>query len=243
MNYIIKAQNLGIKFRLQTAHKSTLKGFIHRVLTGKHRESQNFWALRNISFELKEGQILGIIGNNGAGKSTLMRVLGGIYTPDEGILEVKGRVSTLLSLTAGFQGDLSGIENIYLNGVLMGFKESDIDKVVDDIIEFSELGKFAYQPVKTYSSGMYARLGFSIAAHLREDIVLMDEILGVGDASFRKKSQEKIKQMLGEHATFVIVSHSMSALREYADKVLWLDRGEMKAFGEPNAVINEYLGK
>lgn len=238
---IIKAENIGIKFKLHQERRGTVKGTFARILTNKQRKDQEFWALRGVSFCVEKGQTLGVIGRNGSGKSTLLRVIGGIFTPDEGSLEVQGTVSTLLSITTGFQPELSGIENIYLNGVLIGFQEHEIDEVLEDIVEFSELGRFIEAPVKTYSSGMYARLGFSIAIHLRRDIMLIDEILGVGDVRFREKCGEKIKELMSEERTLILVSHSTAHIREFANQVLWLDQGKVRALGDPDKVIEEYL--
>lgn len=238
---IIKAENIGVKFKLHRERKSTVKGVLASILANERRKDREFWALRSVSFCVQSGDILGIIGRNGSGKSTLLRVIGGIFVPDEGHLEVRGTVSTLLSITAGFQPELSGLENIYLNGVLMGFKEREIDEVLDDIIEFSELGRFIEAPIKTYSSGMCARLGFSIAIHLRKDIMLIDEVLGVGDVKFRKKCEEKIKELMGEGRTIVLVSHNMESIKKFANKVIWLDKGTIRAQGTPSEVIEQYL--
>jgi len=212
-----------------------------RVLRNEKSQKQWFWALRGVSFTLEEGEILGIIGRNGSGKTTLLRTIAGIYPPDEGSLEVRGTMSTLLSLGAGFQPELSGLENIYINGVLMGFSEQEIDQVIDEIIRFAELEEFIEAPVKTYSSGMTARLGFAIAAHLKRDIMLIDEVLGVGDAQFRKKCEERMHELMHEGRTIVLVSHSMESIRRFATQALWLDKGTVHAQGHPDEVIEQYL--
>lgn len=239
---IIKADNLGIRFVLYHEKRNTLRGTISRVLLKKKRSKEEFWALRNVSFSVKKGDILGVIGSNGSGKSTLLRLIGHIFTPNEGALTVNGTVSTLLSVTAGFQQELTGLDNIYLSGLLMGFKLSDIDMVVDDIINFSELEKFIEMPVKTYSAGMYARLGFSIAINLKRDIMLIDEILGVGDNMFRKKCEKKFEELLRENRTIILVSHSMDSIKKFANKAILLDKGRIMAAGSPQEVTNVYLG-
>ena len=237
---IIRAENIGIKFKLRHERRGTVKETLARVFANKRRRVEEFWALRGISFTVEKGQTLGVIGKNGSGKSTLLRVIGGIFVPDEGSLEVRGTVSTLLSITAGFQPELSGLENIYLNGVLMGFREQEIDSVLDDIIEFSELGRFIESPVKTYSSGMYARLGFSIAINLKRDIMLIDEVLGVGDTKFREKCEERIEEVMKEGRTVVLVSHTMESIKRFSDKALWLDKGAIRGEGVPEEVIERY---
>lgn len=243
MKDILIAENLGIKFYLNSHKRHTVKNTVSKLLSPGRIKKNAFWALKNISFKLEEGKILGVIGKNGAGKSTLLRTLGGIYKPDEGYLEAKGTISTLLSLGTGFQGELSGAENIYLSGVVMGFTEQEVSKQFDNIVKFSELGEFIDQPVKTYSSGMYARLGFSIAMHLKRDIMLIDEVLGVGDESFKVKSHAKIKELLEENRTFVIVSHSLPAILQFSHKVLLLEQGKMVAFGKPQEMVDKYLGE
>jgi len=238
---IIKADNLGINFKLRKEKRGTVQDTIARVFTNRQNKASSFWALRGVSFSLEKGETLGVIGRNGSGKSTLLRVIGRIYPPDEGQVEVHGTVSTLLSVGAGFQPELSGLENIYLNGVLMGLKEKEIGELLDSIVDFSELGEFINMPVKTYSSGMYARLAFSIAVNVKQDILLIDEVLGVGDAKFKQKSQERMKELLMEGRTIVLVSHNMDAIREFANKVIWLDKGKVVAQGEPKQVIEQYL--
>lgn len=238
---IIKADSLGISFKFRGKRRSSLRDLVVSTFTNKYRKADNFWALRGVSFTLEKGETLGVIGRNGSGKSTLLRIIGGIYTPDEGQIEVRGTVSTLLSTTAGFQPELSGTENIYLNGILIGLREKEIDRLLDSIIDFSELGEFIDMPVKTYSSGMYARLGFSIAVNVKQDILLIDEVLGAGDAKFKQKSQKKMEELLTSGQTIVLVSHSMDVIRRFANKVIWLDKGKVIAQGEPEEVVNQYL--
>ena len=241
MSIIIQAQSVGVKFPWRRERGRTLQGALAQALRNLRRKKQWFWALRGVSFTLEKGEILGIIGRNGSGKTTLLRTLAGIYPPDEGSVEVQGTVSTLLSLGAGFQPELSGLENIYINGVIMGFSEQEIDQVVDEIIRFAELEEFIEAPVKTYSSGMAARLGFAIAAHLKRDIMLIDEVLGVGDAQFRKKCEERMHDLMQEGRTIVLVSHGMESIRRFATQALWLDKGRVRAQGHPDEVIEQYL--
>ena len=237
---MIKAEGLGVYFRLRLEKRPTFKKWVLQGLKPWARK-QGFWALKNVSFEVEEGQTLGVIGPNGSGKTTLLRVIGGIYRPDEGYIETNGRVSTLLSLTAGVQPELSGRENIFLIGMLMGLPYKHIQQHLDEIIEFAELGKFIDAPVKTYSSGMLARLGFSIAAHLDSEILLIDEILGVGDKRFREKSQKKIQELIDEDRTVVLVSHNLEAIKRFANKCLWLDKGNVRKYGDPGTIVEEYL--
>lgn len=184
---------------------------------------------------------MGIIGKNGSGKSTLLRALAGIFSPDEGTIDLHGHSVSLLSIGVGFQKKLSGRENIYLSGLLLGFTESEIEEKIDSIIEFAELGDFIDRPVKTYSSGMYSKLAFSITAILETDIILVDEILSVGDAKFKKKSYNKMKELIAdEHRTVVIVSHSLETLKELCGRVMWLHEGELKMDGAPGDVLREY---
>jgi len=238
---IIKADNLGISFKVGKQKRGSLRDTIAGMFTNRHNKVDSFWALRGVNFTLEKGKTLGVIGRNGSGKSTLLRVIAGIFPPDEGQVEVRGTVSTLLSTTSGFQPELSGVENIYLNGIVMGLREKEIDELLDSIISFSELGDFINLPVKTYSSGMYARLGFSIAVNVKQDILLVDEILGAGDAKFKQKSQEKMAELLTSGRTIVLVSHNMDAVKKFADKVIWLDKGKVIAQGEPEEVVNQYL--
>jgi len=238
---IIKAENVGIRFKYHREKRGTFKGTVARLISNDQNLPKEFWALKRINFTVDKGETLGIIGRNGSGKTTLLRLIGEILVPDEGYIKVQGTISTLLSLTAGFQQELSGLENIYLAGVLMGFKEREINTIVNDIIDFSELGSFIEAPVKTYSSGMYARLGFSIAINLKRDIMLIDEFLGVGDIKFRKKCEKKFEQIMQEDITIILVSNNMTSIKKFADKAIWLEKPTIKAQGIPEEVIGQYL--
>lgn len=232
----IKVDNLTIRYK-------SLKSFsIKQTFFRFHKNRrETFEALRNISFEVMEGEILGIIGKNGSGKSTLLRALANIFSPDEGTIEINDHSISLLSIGVGFQKQLSGRENIILSGMLLGFSEEEIRAKMNRIIKFADLGKFIDMPVSTYSSGMYSKLAFSITAILETDIILIDEVLSVGDRRFKKKSFRKMKSLItDEHRTVVIVSHSLQTLRDLCQRILWIDDGNMVMIGETNEVLDQY---
>ncbi len=237
---MIQITNLGIRFKMEKRRRAKALVLIMAQTRNGRRSRGEFWALRNVSLTVERGDTIGIIGRNGSGKSTLLRVIAGVYAPDEGTISVQGGVSTLFSLTAGFQPELSGRDNIYLNGVMMGYSRKQIEKIIDSIIDFTELGDFIDMPVRTYSSGMSSRLGFSIASHIDKEIVLIDEIMGAGDAAFRQKADDKMSRIIGEK-TVVMVSHSMSNIEKFANKVIWLDNGVLAAAGKPEDVIKRYM--
>lgn len=198
-------------------------------------------ALRGISFEVKKGEIMGIVGRNGSGKSTLLRAIAGIFSADSGSIELESDSVSLLSIGVGFQKKLSGRENIILSGMLLGFSEQEVRDKMDEIIEFANLGKFIDMPVKTYSSGMYSKLAFSITAVLETDIMLIDEVLSVGDAKFKKKSYKKMQELImDENRTVVIVSHSTETLEKLCTSLLWLHEGEIKMQGDTKTVLDAY---
>ena len=239
---MVKVSDLGIKFTMERRRRSRALAFL---LERSHKRQQSrgeFWALRHVSFTVERGETVGIIGRNGSGKSTLLRVIAGIYPPDEGTVSVDGEVSTLFSLGTGFNVELSGRDNISLNGVMIGLTRTQIDRILDAIVEFAELGDFIDMPVKTYSSGMRSRLGFSIAMHSDKDIVLIDEIMGAGDAAFRQKAEAEMERIMGEK-TVLLVSHGMGTIEKFATKVIWLNRGVVAAMGEPKEVIDQYLAE
>lgn len=211
------------------------------IFKGKKQKLEKIHAIRNLSFSLDQGEILGIIGKNGSGKSTLLKSIGGIFTPDSGCINLFGNTVSLLSIGVGFIPELSGRDNIMLSGLLLNFTEKEILEKIDKIIEFSELGKFIDYPVRTYSSGMYSKLAFSITTSLETDIILIDEVLSVGDEHFKKKSQKRMKELINnETRTVLIVSHSLSTLEELCDKVLWLDEGHLKTLGDTRTVLDQY---
>lgn len=200
-----------------------------------------FKAVKGISFEIEKGEIVGICGKNGSGKSTTLRAIAGIFSPDHGKIDLHGNSISLLSIGVGFQRSLTGYENIFLSGMLLGFKRKDIEKKVDEIIEFSELGNAVYKPVRSYSSGMYSKLAFAITAILETDIMLIDEVFSVGDIKFKEKSYNKMKELINdENRTVIIVSHSSKALRELCNRVIWLHDGQIKEIGPADKVVTHY---
>ena len=239
---MIKVSDLGIKFRMGKRQRSRVFTFLFDRSRRQQQPRGEFWALRHVNFSVERGETVGIIGRNGSGKSTLLRVVAGIYPPDEGKVSVQGEVSTLFSLGTGFNAELSGRDNIYLDGIMMGLTKNQIDGIIDDIIGFAELGDFIDMPVRTYSSGMRARLGFAIAIHADKDIVLIDEIMSAGDAAFRQKAEAKMNRIMGER-TVILVSHAMGTIERFATRVIWLNRGVVAAMGEPKEVIEQYLAE
>jgi len=238
---IIRVSDVGIKFKKTT---SGTQKKIGRSLTSIFKmgtKVENFWALKAISFSVQEGEVLGVVGKNGAGKSTLLRMLTGVLSPDEGTIQIDGKVSALLALGAGFMSDLSGRENIYLNGIYMGLSKKDLAEIYDQIVDFAELGDFIDTQVRYYSSGMKARLGFSVAVHVDPEILIIDEVLGAGDKDFRKKAEKKMREFLEKAKAIVIASHSMKLITDLCTKCIWLENGAMKAFGLASEVVKEYL--
>lgn len=232
----IDVRDLKISYRV-------LKSFsIKRsLLKLKKSEVEVFEAIKGISFSVPEGEIMGIVGKNGSGKSTMLRAIAGIFSPDAGEIDLHGHSVSLLSIGVGFQKALTGRENIILSGMLLGFSEEQVRAKMDDIIKFAELGRFIDMPVRTYSSGMHSKLAFSITAMLESDIMLIDEVLSVGDVKFKKKSYNKMKQLISnKDRTVIIVSHSSDTLRKLCTSLMWLHEGEIKMIGETNEVLNAY---
>ncbi len=208
----------------------------------KKSERKKVDALRGVSFDAAKGEVLGIVGKNGSGKSTLLQTLAGVFAPDEGSVDRKGNSISLLSLGTGFQPEITGRENIMLNGLLLGFSRTQLKEKIEEIIDFSELGEFIDMPVRTYSSGMASKLAFSITAVLETDIILVDEVLSVGDSHFRRKSYDKMRQLIEqEDRTALIVSHQENTLRELCDRILWLHDGLIREIGETDSVLSDYL--
>ena len=235
---MIRARDLGIYYRQSSRERLSARSVL--LGRGLRSRSREFWALRHVDLECHEGETVGVVGPNGAGKSTLCLALAQILLPDEGEVTVRGRVSTLLTLGAGFNPDLPGRDNILLNAAFLGVPRKVIERKLDEIIEFSELGEFIDQPIRSYSSGMRARLGFSVATALDPEILLLDEVLGVGDRSFRAKSERRIREMMAASRLIVIVSHSTSFLRSLCTRCLWLEKGRPRAFGPAAEVLDAY---
>jgi ABC-type polysaccharide/polyol phosphate transport system ATPase subunit len=203
---------------------------------------EDFWALKDVSLEVKEGSTYGLIGSNGSGKSTLLKCLAKIYWPNEGTIKYNGRMAALLEVGSGFHHELSGRENIYLNGSILGMSKKEIDRKFDEILHFSGVEKFIDQPVKNYSSGMYVRLGFSVAISVEPDILIVDEVLAVGDAEFQEKCLQKFRDFRSQGRTVILVTHSMASVRSMCDEVAWLDKGTLRAAGDTNSTIAAYEG-
>lgn len=226
---MIKANNVCIRYIKGDFKSIGLKEYVMRRLTGKYKVVE-FWADRNVSFELEKGDMLGIIGTNGAGKSTLLKAVSGIMVPTEGNMEVNGSIAALLELASGFDGDLTVRENTYLRGAMLGYTRAFMNEMYDSIIAFAELQDFQEHPFKQLSSGMKSRLAFSIACLVNPDILILDEVLSVGDGAFQKKSEAKMKEILSSGVTGILVSHSIGQVRSMCNKILWLDHGKQIAF-------------
>ena len=227
---IIKAEDVSIRYIMGDFKDIGFKEYIMRKLTGNYHVKE-FWADRHVSFELEVGDMLGIVGTNGAGKSTLLKAISGIMVPTEGHIRVKGSIAALLELASGFDGDLTVRENTYLRGALLGYTRTFMDEMYEQIIDFAELKDFQDRPFKQLSSGMKSRLAFSIACLVNPEIIILDEVLSVGDGAFRKKSGQKMKEILAGGVTGILVSHSVGQVREMCNKILWLDHGKQIAFG------------
>jgi ABC-type polysaccharide/polyol phosphate transport system ATPase subunit len=236
---MIKAEHVSMKFKITHDRIQSMKEFIVAKLKGTLRYEE-FWALKDVSFEISKGEVMGIIGRNGAGKSTLLKVISGILRPTEGTVSVGGNIVPMLELGAGFDGDLSGRENIFLNGSILGYSEEFLRNKYEEIVRFSELGKFIEMPIRNYSSGMMMRLAFSIATVVEPEVLIVDEILSVGDEAFQKKSKERMLQLMGGGTTVLFVSHSIQQIEDMCDSVLWLDHGQTKMTGDPETVCKAY---
>ncbi|MGG4481093.1 ABC transporter ATP-binding protein [Paenibacillus illinoisensis] len=235
----IEVNQVSMSYRLTSEKVDSIKHFfikkVKRELTYKQ-----FNALDNVSFEVPKGEVYGIIGLNGAGKSTLLKIISGILKPTNGSVTKRGTLAPLIELGAGFNGDLSGMENIYLNGLLLGYSKKTIQSKIEEIIDFSDLEQFIYTPLKNYSSGMKARLGFSIATVIKPDILIVDEVLSVGDIKFKEKSENKIKSMMDDGTTILFVSHSLGQVEKLCHKVLWLEKGKVKEEGDAKLICANF---
>lgn len=236
---MIEVSDVTMRFRLNNDKILSLKEFVTTALRGK-LQYNDFTALEHISFEVKKGETLGLIGRNGAGKSTLLKVISGILKPTEGRVTCRGNVVPMLELGSGFDFDLTGRENIFLNGAILGYSEEFLNAKYDEIVEFSELGQFIEVPIRNYSSGMLARLAFSIATVVNPEILIVDEILSVGDAAFQEKSKKRMLELMGGGTTVLFVSHSLEQIREMCSRVVWLEHGHMKMVGDVKEVCDAY---
>jgi len=235
----ITVDGLWKNFRLYHERNRYIKA---AMLRGRRARYEEFWALQDISLDVPHGATVGVIGSNGSGKTTLLKCLTGIYTPERGSVKIDGNIAALLELGAGFHAELSGTENIYLNGSILGMSKKEIDAKFDSIVDFAGLGQFIDTPVKNFSSGMVVRLGFSIATHVEPEVLLIDEILAVGDQAFQRKSTEKIEQFRREGRTILVVSHSLGLVQQLCDTVVWLEKGSVKMVGAADEVIAAYTG-
>lgn len=237
MENAIEVRNLSIYYK--NIQSYSIK---QSLLRFKKSRAERFQAVKSVSFDVEQGKILGIIGKNGSGKSTMLNALAGIFAPDEGTIDLKGHSVSLLSIGVGFQKAMTGRENIILSGLLLGFSEEFVRSKMDEIIEFAAIGKFIDMPVRTYSSGMYSKLAFSITAILETDIMLIDEVLSVGDQRFKKKSYEKMRSLISnKDRTVVIVSHNLSTLETLCDEVMWMNDGQIVKIGNPQDILEEYV--
>lgn len=235
----IQVQNVTVEYLTGDIKNIGLKEFLMMKLKGKHTV-QNFIALNKISFELEKGDMLGIIGGNGAGKSTLLKVISGIMKPTEGKCKVQGSIAALLELASGFDGDLTVKENTFLRGAMLGYTKSFMNEKYQEIINFAELKEFEDRPFRQLSSGMKSRLAFSIASMVKPDILILDEVLSVGDGAFRKKSEQKMQNIIASGATTLLVSHSLEQIRRMCNKVLWIEKGNQIAFGDTKTICDRY---
>jgi ABC-type polysaccharide/polyol phosphate transport system ATPase subunit len=235
----VVVQDVSVTYRTTFDRRPTLRGFVTSLGRGE-KVIRYVEAVKEVSFSIPHGTVLGVVGANGAGKSTLVRTIAGILPPTTGRIDVYGRVSTLLALGVGFNRNLTGRDNVRLGGLAAGLPQDQLEEKYEEIVEFAELGEFMDMPMRTYSSGMYGRLAFSVAVNMDPDILLIDEALSVGDARFRRKSANKMRELCGQAHTIVLVSHALGSIRELCDQAIWLDHGVMRMWDEPDAVVDAY---
>ena len=245
---MIKINNVSMRFNLGIENGFSLKqGFVELFNAKKRKERKeriaqnNFWALNNVDFEVKRGEVVGLVGTNGAGKSTLLKIVSGVYKPTKGSVEAYGNICPMIELGAGFDWELTARENVFLNGAIMGYSKEFLTEAYDSIVEFSELHDFMDVPVKNFSSGMMARLAFSVATITDPEILIVDEILSVGDAAFQIKSEQKMLNMINGGTTVLYVSHSMESIRRLCTRVAWLERGKLVMYGDCKEVCDAYM--
>nr|WP_074434805.1 ABC transporter ATP-binding protein [Beduini massiliensis] len=236
---MIDVRNVGIRFTMSSDKILSLKEWVTALLSNKVKMNE-YWALKDVSFSVAKGDVLGIVGRNGAGKSTLLKIISGIVGSTKGSVTVNGNIVPMLELGSGFDFDLTGRENVYLNGAILGYSKSFLKEKFDDIHEFSELGEFIDMPIRNYSSGMLMRLAFSIATVVEPEILIVDEILAVGDENFQRKSKKRMLELMSGGTTVLFVSHSMDQIREMCNKVVWIEKGVVKMFGDTETVCDAY---
>lgn len=237
---MIKANNISMRFNLGIEKNFSFKQAFINILSGKKKEKSYFWALNDVSFEVKKGEVVGFIGNNGAGKSTLLKIIAGVMKPTKGSVDIYGNICPMIELGAGFDYDLTARENIYLNGAVLGFSKEFINSKFNEIVDFSELKDFLDVPVRNFSSGMIARLAFSIATIVDPEILIVDEILSVGDIAFQQKSENKMKSMITGGTTVLFVSHSIDQIKNLCNRVVWLEHGKVVKIGPAKQICEEY---
>lgn len=239
-NCVVDVENVSMSFSLPEMHYDTLKERVVAFLKGKRNRKKRIDVLKDVSFKIYRGESLGVIGHNGAGKSTLLKIVSGIYPPKSGTVKTRGQV-VLLNLGAGFDMEADAVENIYLNGAILGFSRKEMKKRFDSIVEFSELKDFMKMPLKNYSSGMISRLGFAIAIDVHPDVLLVDEVLSVGDANFQKKCLDRIKQLQAEGTSLLFVSHSINQVKSFCKNTIWIENSRVMAYGDSETVCKKYL--
>ena len=237
---MIKAENISVRYLMTYDRIKSMKEYLVQLVKG-NIQYEEFWALQDVSFEVKKGEVLGIIGHNGAGKSTLLKVISGILKPTSGNIQVNGSIVPMLELGSGFDFDLTGRENVFLNGAILGYSEQFLKEKYEEIVAFSELGQFIDVPLRNYSSGMVVRLAFSIATVVQPDILIVDEILAVGDADFQTKSKKRMMELMGGGTTVLFVSHDLGQIQEICNRVIWLEHGQVRTCGPTKNVCNLYV--
>lgn len=237
---MIQVDNVSMRFKLAHDRISSLKEYMTKLIKRELRYEE-FWALKNVSFNVSKGEVVGIIGKNGAGKSTLLKIISGILKPTKGSVTCSGSIVPMLELGSGFDHDLTGRENIFLNGAILGYGKEFLESKFEEILDFSELGRFIDVPIRNYSSGMLMRLAFSIATMVNPEILIVDEILAVGDAAFQEKSKARMMELMSGGTTVLFVSHNLEHIREMCNRVLWLDSGKIKMIGETEEVCDRYI--
>ena len=238
-NSIIRVENVSMRFRMANDRVTSIKEMVTKMLK-RQVEYKDFWALKNVSFDVKRGEVIGLIGRNGAGKSTILKIISGILKPTEGSVYRGGGIVPMLELGSGFDYDLTGKENIYLNGAVLGYSKEFLESRYNDILEFSELGEFINTPIRNYSSGMLMRLAFSIATVVNPEILIVDEILSVGDENFQKKSHARMMELMAGGTTVLYVSHNLDQIREMCNRVVWLENHTVTMFGDVKEVCDAY---